>query len=131
MADYLIEMFYDGDCPLCEREARMLARLDRDGRIRFTDIAAREFDDSGLEVSREEMMARIHARLADGRWIEGVEVFRELYSAVGFGRIVAVTRLPGISHALNAGYTLFARNRLRLTGRCEEGVCSTAVRGAK
>ena len=39
-----IEMFYDGDCPLCMRETRMLRRLDCLNRIRFTDIAATDFD---------------------------------------------------------------------------------------
>ena len=31
-----VEVFYDGDCPLCTREIRLLRRLDRRGRIRFT-----------------------------------------------------------------------------------------------
>jgi len=35
-----------------------------------------------------------------------------------------VTRLPGISQLLSLGYRWFAKNRLRLTGRCEpEGAC--------
>jgi predicted DCC family thiol-disulfide oxidoreductase YuxK len=61
--------------------------------------------------------------LPDGRILEGVEVFRQLYAAVGFGPLVAVTRLPGISALLDRGYRYFARNRLRWTGRCEAGVC--------
>jgi predicted DCC family thiol-disulfide oxidoreductase YuxK len=68
-------------------------------------------------------MNRIHGRLPDGTLIEGVEVFRRMYTAVGFGPIVAVTRLPGISHALDLAYLLFAKNRLRLTGRCHDGAC--------
>jgi predicted DCC family thiol-disulfide oxidoreductase YuxK len=37
--------------------------------------------------------------------------------------LVQVSRLPLISHVLRWGYTLFARNRLRLTGRCKSNRC--------
>ena len=121
-----VEVFYDGDCPLCMREIRMLQRRDRAGRIEFTDIAAPGFDARALGTDWPTLMARIHGRLPDGTWIEGVEVFRQLYAAVGLAPVVAMTRLPGISHALDLGYRLFAKNRLRLTGRCDD---SCAISG--
>lgn len=123
-----VEVFFDGACPLCLREINMLKRWDRKGRIRFTDIAAADFSAKALGKTFDELMARIHGRLPDGTWIEGVEVFRRLYSAVGFGPLIAVTRLPGISHLLNLGYRVFARNRLRLTGRCRDGACAVPRR---
>jgi predicted DCC family thiol-disulfide oxidoreductase YuxK len=63
---WAIEAYFDGACPLCVREMRLLQRLDRRRLIRFVDIAAPGFD---------------------------------------------------------AAYRLFARNRLRLTGRCDDGAC--------
>ena len=126
-----VEVFFDGACPLCMREIRMLRRLDRAARIRFTDIADPAFDPEPLGLDYPALMERIRGRLPSGELIEGVEVFRRLYSAVGFGPAVAVTRVPGVSHLLDAGYRMFARNRLRLTGRCEAGVCTPASRGAE
>lgn len=123
------EVFYDGDCPLCVREIRLLQRLDRKGRILFTNIADASFDASRVGVSWETLMKRIHGRMPDGTLVEGVEVFRQLYGAVGFRRIVALTRLPLVSHALDLGYRLFAENRLRLTGRCD-GACELPPRRA-
>lgn len=120
-----VEVFYDGGCPLCTREMRLLRRLDRGGRIRYVDIAADGFDGGPVGVTWEALMDRIHGRLPDGTLVEGVEVFRRLYAAVGFSRVVWLTRLPGISHALDVAYRLFARNRLRLTGRCVDGTCET------
>lgn len=125
-----LEVFYDGACPLCVREIELLRRLDRRGRIRFTDLAAPGFDAvaaTGRDYAT--LMARIHGRLADGRWIEGVEVFRQLYGAVGFGPLVALTRVPGVSWALDRAYSWFARNRLRITGRdaCEGGTCGVRL----
>ena len=120
-----VEVFYDGDCPLCMREIRMLKRKDQAARIQFTDIAAPEFDAAAYGTTYPELMARIRGRLGDGTWIEGVEVFRQLYAAIGWRRLVSISRLPGISHLLRLGYTLFAKNRLRLTGRCApDGSCA-------
>jgi len=69
-------------------------------------------------------MAQMHGRLPDGTWLQGVEVFRRLYAAVGFGPLVLLSRLPLISQLRDWGYAVFARNRLRLTGRCTATSCS-------
>lgn len=128
--DHDVEVFFDGQCPLCMREIAMLRRLDRRGRIRFTDIAAADFEPSTLGLDMETLMDRIHGRLPDGTFIEGVEVFRRLYAAVGLGPVVALTRLPGVSGALDLAYRKFAANRLRWTGRCVDGVCAVPPGGA-
>lgn len=126
-----MQVFYDGDCPLCMREIRMLVRKDRAHKIEFTDIADPAFSAAAYGTSYESLMERIRGRLPDGTWIEGVEVFRQLYAAVGFRRLVAITRLPGLSHLLGLGYRLFAANRLRLTGRClPDGSCTLPARPA-
>ena len=120
---YEFEVFYDGGCPLCVREIGMLRRWDRRGKIRFTDIDAKDFNPEFVGKSYDELMKQIYGRLPDGTWIRGVEVFRRLYTAVGFGPIVFLSRLPVISQGLDLGYVLFAKNRLRLTGRCNAETC--------
>jgi predicted DCC family thiol-disulfide oxidoreductase YuxK len=127
-APFTVEVFFDGGCPLCVREINMLRRWDRSQRIRFTDINAEDFLAEEYGKTYDDLMARIQGRLPDGTWIEGVEVFRQLYSAVGFGPMVWVTRWPGISHLMSLGYRLFAKNRLRLTGRCQGKVCAIPPR---
>ena len=113
-----VTVFFDGECPLCRREIAVLRKLDRRKRIDFVDITSEEFDASDLGTSHAALMAEIHGRSADGSIIKGVEVFRQLYAAVGFSRIVWLTRLPGVAQVLNLSYRVFARNRLKLTGRC-------------
>ena len=119
-----VEVFFDGDCPLCSREIHFLRQRDRDARIRFTDISAADFRPEDYGQTLTEFMSEIRGRLPDGTWIRGVEVFRRLYEAVGFRWAVAVTRFPIVKQLLNLGYWLFARNRLRLTGRCSETTCA-------
>jgi predicted DCC family thiol-disulfide oxidoreductase YuxK len=125
-----IEVFYDGDCPLCLREVRFLRKADRKRRIGFIDIASEDFEPSDYGPSREEFMAEIHGRLPDGSWICGVEVFRRIYALLGFGPLVWCTRLPIISGILDIAYRLFARNRLRLTGRCSTETCDVPAEHA-
>ena len=122
---WTLEMFHDGDCPLCNREVAMLRRLDKARRIKFTDIAGLGFDPSVYGKDLGTLMAEIHARRPDGSWIRGVEVFRQLYSEVGFGCLVNLSRLPVLSQVVGLGYRVFAKNRLRLTGRCNtsDGTC--------
>ncbi|MCA9576246.1 MAG: DUF393 domain-containing protein [Polyangiales bacterium] len=120
--DERLQLFFDGDCPLCLREVNLLRRLDRHAAILFTDIAAPGFTPpEGLDHAT--LMGRIHARRG-AEWFEGVEVFRQLYASVGFGAVVALTRLPGVAQLLDAAYRWFAANRLRLTGRCQDGTCA-------
>ncbi len=122
-ANWKVEVFYDGECPLCLREIKLLRWMDRKQNILFTDIADPDFRPSDYGKTMQEFMDEIQGRLPDGSWILGVEVFRRLYAAVGFSPLVAVTRLPGVSHGLGFGYRVFAKNRLRLTGRCTKETC--------
>lgn len=119
-----IKVLYDGDCPLCSREIDFLTARDRGrGQIAFEDIASPEFDPSRYGLEAADVVARIHGVLPDGRVVEGVEVFREAYGAVGLGWLLAPTRWPGLRGLSDRAYRIFARNRLRWTGREPAGAC--------
>ena len=126
--DIDIEVYYDGHCPLCMREILLLRRLDSLNRIGFSDIADESFDPNALGLARQTLMDSIHGRLPDGTMIQGVEVFRRLYTAVGFGPLIALTRLPGIAQLLDIAYRVFAKNRLWLTGRHRNEVCQIGAK---
>jgi predicted DCC family thiol-disulfide oxidoreductase YuxK len=122
-----IRVLYDGECPLCTREIRFLERRDRGrGRIHFEDIADPAFDPAAYGLDDRQLMARIHGVIPDGSVVEGVEVFRRAYAAVGMGWLLAPTRWPVLRSLADLAYRVFARNRLRWTGResaCPEGRC--------
>ena len=126
-----IEVFFDGGCPLCRREVNLLARWDRQRRIRFTDIDAPTFHCDDVGMIRDELMTQMHGRLPNGTWLKGVEVFRRMYAAAGFGPLVWLSRLPLLSQLLDVGYAAFARRRLRLTGRCTAASCSTTTESVR
>lgn len=124
MTEPTFTVLYDGDCPLCTREIAMLRRIDRGrDRLGVIDIAADEFDPSHYGRDLDTLMGRIHGVLSDGTVIEGVEVFRRAYAAVGRGWVLNWTRLRPFVRPVDAAYRWFARNRLKLTGR--EADCPT------
>ncbi len=119
-----LEVFYDGGCPLCFHEIEMLKRWDRRQQIVFTDIDAPSFVAADYGKSQAQLMAHMHARLPEGQWVEGVEVFRRMYTIVGFGLPVWLSRLPGLAHLLEILYAVFARVRLKLPRRrCSTDRC--------
>jgi predicted DCC family thiol-disulfide oxidoreductase YuxK len=122
-----LRILYDGDCPFCKREAAWLSRLDKQKNLEFEDITAPDFNPAEHGLTHEQVQARIHGILPDGSSIEGVEVFRAAYKAIGLGWLLAPTGWPGLRKVSNAAYTLFARNRIRLgnlfSRGCREGAC--------
>jgi predicted DCC family thiol-disulfide oxidoreductase YuxK len=129
-------IYFDGDCPFCVREVSwLLKRSARSGgRLAGIDIAAPEFDPEAHGADREAFMARIHGRRQGGELIEGMQVFREAYAAVGLGWLTAPTGWPLLKPLFDLGYRIFARHRVRLGGlfgrACDTGACQLPDRPA-
>ncbi|QQR88722.1 MAG: DUF393 domain-containing protein [Myxococcales bacterium] len=119
-----LQLFFDGECPLCAREVNWAKRRNTHGQVKFTDIAAPDFNAESYGLSQSELMDKIHARLPSGEILVGVEVFRQMYTLLGFPRLVALSRLAGVETALNWSYGKFAKNRLKWTGRCTRENCA-------
>ena len=73
-----VEVWFDGDCPLCRREIALLRRLDRRGAIVFTDVTTGQ---GSCPIDREELLNRFHAR-EDGRMVSGAEAFAAMWRAI-------------------------------------------------
>jgi predicted DCC family thiol-disulfide oxidoreductase YuxK len=119
IAHWKIKLLYDGLCPLCMREVNFLQRRDAGrGIVAFVDIADLDYDpEAHGGVEFEDAMGRIHAVLPDGTVIRDVAVFRRVYEELGMGWIYAATQWPIVGAIANQLYTLWAKLRLRLTGR--------------
>ena len=126
-----LTLLYDGGCPLCLREVRFLQ--DRDARLHhqaprlaFVDIDAANYDPQAYSgVSYREAMGRIHGLSRDGTVLRDVAVFREAYRLVGLGWLYAPTDWPLLRPVVDGVYGLWARWRLRITGRPDlDQLCS-------
>ncbi|KAJ7283027.1 hypothetical protein O6H91_16G061800 [Diphasiastrum complanatum] len=118
LENWTIKMLYDGECPLCMREVRMLQERNKAfGTIKFVDISALNYlpDDNG-GITFEMAMGRIHAILKDGTILQNVEAFKRLYEEVGLGWVYAITNYEPFSSIAESLYNIWAKYRLPLTG---------------
>ena len=59
---WAIEVFFDGDCPVCLREINLLKRFDRRNRILITNIATADFVAEYYGKTMNGLMSEIHGR---------------------------------------------------------------------
>jgi len=105
-------VYYDGGCPVCSREVRFYQ--DRDGSNSFTWVDVARGDEAALGpgLSRNEALARLYVRRADGRLVSGAAAFAEIWRGMPglrwLGRLLAI---PPFGAAAELGYRLFLRAR--------------------
>ena len=99
-----LEVWFDGDCPLCRREIALMRRLDRRGTIAFTDVA----NGSGnCPLDRAELLARFHAR-EEGRMLSGAAAFAAMWRATPLLRPLGLAaRNARVLAVLEALYVVF------------------------
>ena len=101
-------------------EVRFLQKRNSNGFVKFTDICALDYDpESNGNVSYEEGMKKIHAVMADGTVVKGLEVFEKVYDAVGLGWIYSFSKIPVLFRLGERVYDYWALKRMWLTGRPE------------
>lgn len=74
-----VTVWYDGACPLCQREIAVMRRLDSADAIEFLDVS----DDSDVScpIDRAELLARFHAR-ENGQILSGAAAFAAMWRAI-------------------------------------------------
>jgi len=55
-----LEVFYDGSCPFCTRQAARLRMLDRDGQLRLTNLVDEPFAPEMWGVRSEDAHERLY-----------------------------------------------------------------------
>ncbi|CAE8616186.1 unnamed protein product [Polarella glacialis] len=125
---YAVTVLFDGACSVCLWEINMLKTRQKevgDSSINFVDIASKAYQPErwqGIDTVRAAGIEGkgIHGILPSGEVVYGIPVFRQLYSALGWGWLFAAHDVPGFREIMEFGYYLFAVNRLRVTGRGQE-----------
>ncbi len=110
MAELLV--WFDGDCPLCQREIALMRRLDRRRVIQFTDVSRGDATD--CPIDRGMLLARFHAQ-EDGRVLSGAAAFAAMWRAIPVLRPLGlVARNRFVLAVLERAYAMFLRVRPRL-----------------
>jgi predicted DCC family thiol-disulfide oxidoreductase YuxK len=114
MTQHLV--LYDGECPMCRFQMRVLARLDWFGvfmPVPSADARAREI---APQLTNEELQAAIHCVTTDGRIYQGARAIR--FMGLRLPLLIPVALLlwfPGVIFLAEIGYRWISRNRLVLS----------------
>jgi predicted DCC family thiol-disulfide oxidoreductase YuxK len=114
-AHSVIQILYDGDCPICCRKIAFLEKHDSQKKLIYTNIRNADLPLLHHQVSREDLEKQIHAILPDGTLINRMEVIRVAYKAIGLGWLSAPTGWPILRSLFNVLYGFIAKNRLAIS----------------
>ncbi len=94
----------------------MLRKRNARGLIAFEDISLPEFDAAQYGLTMEQVVGAMHAIRPDGAIVRGVDVFAEVYDAVGWTWLARFIRWRVTRPLAKFGYRIFATVRPWLSG---------------
>ena len=106
-----LQLFYDGDCPLCKAEMEFLERRDKNNYIGFVDVRLSHALEPLKGVSCEVALNAIHARTDTGEILMGIDAFCIAYQLTGLNLLAWILSRKSLRPILNYGYRVFAQNR--------------------
>ena len=130
-----IQVYYDGECPLCQWLRAKVEPLDTQGRLQWVNFREAELTASGAP-SFEQLNAEMFVRTPEGRWHGGYDAWAEIVKVLPrlgwFGRMMAVWPLSWFGPYF---YRWIAARRFWLFGippPCDpSGVCQVPGDGAR
>lgn len=118
-------IFYDGNCPLCAKEMRLLKEADIHSKITLEDINANDFEQRFNYIKHEDALAFLHGQQDNGEMIYGLDVTFAAWQTVGRHKWLTILQLPGIRFMADQIYKVFAKYRspiARLTCKSTCGI---------
>ena len=110
-----LTVFYDGACPLCDREISFYRRRKGAGGVSWVDVSRSPEEEVAPGLSKERALARFHVRNADGTIVSGGAAFAGLWAVLpGFRLLGRLFQIRPLTWALNRAYVLFLGFRPRL-----------------
>ncbi|MEM9738951.1 MAG: DUF393 domain-containing protein [Pseudomonadota bacterium] len=120
-----VTVWFDGACPLCNKEIALMRRLDRRGTIDFVDVSDNASGTCPLD--RADLLARFHAQESGSEIVSGAAAFAAMWRAIPwlapFGQLA---RIPPILWLLERTYRIFLRIRPALQRRMRAAVSGKA-----
>lgn len=105
-----IDVFYDGECPVCQMEVRYYRRIQEGDTIRWIDILQLDDDELPDGKTREGLLGKFHVREADGSWHVGIDAFARIWRNLpGWRHFSFLFRVPVLRQAAGAGYRGFLK----------------------
>jgi len=124
-----IEVYTDGECPLCKWMRARVEPFDRDGRIEWLNFRDPEVQKRAAPHTLAELNEEMHVRDAKGVWSSGYAGWIEVLRVLRGWRVLApIMSLWPLNRLGPVFYRWLARRRYTLFGvppPCDaDGVCS-------
>ena len=74
-----LDVYYDGDCPICRIEVAYYKRRDRDGLIDWLDITKLSDTQLPSNKSHNQLLGKFHTIDFEGTWHIGVDAFNAIW----------------------------------------------------
>ena len=114
-------LYFDGACPLCRREIRLLRRLTR-GRLLLVDVhQLRDIDPEADRPDPEAMLRLLHLQTGEGRWLVGLDANIRAWQHTRWGlfwRLLAIPPLRGLAEQVYRRWASRRYARRYACGRC-------------
>ena len=110
-------LHYDGKCPLCMREVRLLRRIADPG-LCLVDL--HEVGDQPGQPSHLLKLTTLHLQTASGDWLTGVDATVRAWSHTRWGPLFRVLRWPLVGPVADLAYRFWARKRYQRLYGCGE-----------
>mgnify|MGYP001259821137 FL=1 len=113
-------VFYDGSCPLCDREINFYKNMVGGEKVNWYDLSIQAEANPTMNLTREAALKRFHLETADGTLLSGGAAFAHLWT--NFPKLRLFGKLAGfkvIAPLFELAYLFFLRCRpaLRLLFR--------------
>ncbi|MGR9116983.1 MAG: DCC1-like thiol-disulfide oxidoreductase family protein [Gammaproteobacteria bacterium] len=113
----LLTVYYDKDCPLCNRTVLTINHFDLLGSIDFKD--AQYYAQSCAELNHYQLptlLKDLYAVSRTGKVYSGIDTYIQIFLKMRYSYLVGlIMRIPGIYHIATAKYRSIADSRERLT----------------
>jgi predicted DCC family thiol-disulfide oxidoreductase YuxK len=119
-------VLFDGQCPLCQRSARSLKRLDWLGRLHFQDCRdTANLPRTDVPLNPERLLEEMHLVTPDRQRVHpGYRAFRWMaWRIPATWWLAPLLYLPGMRWLGTRFYRWVARNRMKLVP-CANGACA-------
>lgn len=126
----MLTIFYDAQCPLCQREMDQLSNYDQSKQLCLEDINAADFGTRYPHIDPQKANRILHAQTQTGELLLGLDATWAAWKTVGHHRWIGILRWPIIRWFADHAYLWFARNRMKVSRwvlgaqACEDGFCT-------
>ena len=105
-----VQVFYDGNCPICSREISFYRSLRGASAVLWTDLSGAGASELPDTIDRIDALRRIHAIDSKGQIVSGAPVFSLIWSTLPQFRLLGFfSRLPLVNRALDFLYWTFLK----------------------